>query len=182
MKTVFLLRHAKSSRDHPELDDHDRPLNKRGKRQAPEMGKLILAENLTPDLILSSTAKRASKTAQAVAENCGYDGKVDWIDDFYPGWPADYLRVLSELPDGVQRVMVVGHNPGLEEFLRLLVGEAGTEHLSSVNYSGTARILSGTLPTATLAQVDLPLESWQDLTASTRGKLVRILRASEKDK
>jgi len=152
------------------------------------MGKLILAENLTPDLILSSTAKRASKTAQAVAENCGYDGKVDWVDDFYPGWPADYLRVLSELPDGVQRVMVVGHNPGLEEFLRLLVGEAGTggyrspEHLSSVNYSGTARILSGTLPTAALAQVDLPLESWQDLTASTRGKLVRVLRASEKDK
>ena len=164
MKTIFLLRHAKSSWDESDLDDRDRPLNKRGKRQAPEIGKQILAENLTPDLILSSPAKRACKTAQAVAENCGYDGKIDWIETFYPGGPADYLRVLSGLPDGVHRVRVVGHNPGLEEFLKALVGE------------------SRALPTATLAQVELPLVSWQELTAGTRGNLVRILRASETEK
>ena len=164
MKTVLLLRHAKSSWDHPGRNDRERPLNKRGKRQAPEMGKLINAENLTPDLILSSPAKRACKTAQAVAEACGYDGEIEQIDDFYPGAPDDYLRVLSELPDGVRRVMVVGHNPGLEELLRVLVGELRT------------------LSTATLAQVELPLEAWQDLTASTRGELVRILRAPEIDK
>jgi phosphohistidine phosphatase len=164
MKTVLLLRHAKSAWDRPELNDRDRQLNKRGKRQAPEMGKLIHTEDLTPDLILTSIAVRAYKTAEAVAKNCGYDGKIDRIDDFYPGEPADYLRVLSELPDGVRRVMVVGHNPGLEEFLRVLVGEIKP------------------LPTAALAQVDLPLESWQDLTASTRGKLVRLLRPSEEDK
>jgi phosphohistidine phosphatase len=163
MKTIFLLRHAKSSWNHPELNDCDRPLNKRGKRQAPEMGKLIHTENLTPDLILSSPAVRACKTAEAVAENCGYDGEIDRIDDFYPGGPADYLRVLSELPDGVRRVMVVGHNPGLGEFLRVLVGETRT------------------FSTAALAQVDLPLESWQELTASTHGRLVRIFRPTEKD-
>jgi phosphohistidine phosphatase len=115
-------------------------------------------------LILSSIARRACKTAEAVAKNCGYDGEIDRIDDFYPGGPVNYLRVLSELPDGVRRVMVVGHNPGLEEFLRVLVRETRT------------------LSTAALAQVDLPLESWQELTASTRGKLVRILRAPETDK
>jgi len=164
MKTVLLLRHAKSSWDHPELSDRDRPLNKRGKRQAPEMGKLIYAENLTPDLILSSIARRACKTAEAVAKNCGYDGEIDRIDDFYPGGPADYLRVLSELPDGVRRVMVVGHNPGLEELLRVLVGEIRS------------------FSTAAMAQVDLPLESWQELTAATRGKLVRILHPPENEK
>jgi len=164
MKTVLLLRHAKSSWDHPELSDRDRPLNKRGKRQAPEMGKLIYAENLTPDLILSSIARRACKTAEAVAKNCGYDGEIEHREDFYPGGPADYLRVLSELPDGVRRVMVVGHNPGLEELLRVLVGEVRS------------------FPTAALAQVDLPLESWQELTAATRGKLVRILRPPENEK
>lgn len=161
MRTVLLLRHAKSSWDHPERDDRERPLNKRGKRQAPEMGKLIYAEHLTPDLILCSPARRARKTAQAVAENCGYDGEVDQIDEFYPGGPADYLRVLSELPDGVRRVMVVGHNPGLEELLWILAGEART------------------LATAALAQVELPLESWPELTAATRGKLVKLLRAPE---
>jgi phosphohistidine phosphatase len=96
-----------------------------------------------------------------VANNCGYDGEIERIDDFYLGGPADYLRVLSGLPDGVQRVMVVGHNPGLEEFLRVLVGEIRP------------------LSTAALAQVDLPLEAWQELTASTRGKLVRFLHAPE---
>jgi phosphohistidine phosphatase len=164
MKTVLLLRHAKSSWDQPARNDRERPLNKRGKRQAPEMGKLIYAENLTPDLILSSPAKRACKTAQAVAKNCGYDGEIEQIDDFYPGTLDDYLRVLSELPDGVRRVLVVGHNPGLEELLWVLVGEKRT------------------LPTATLAQVELSLEAWQDLTASMRGKLVMILRTPEIEK
>jgi len=164
MKTVFLLRHAKSSWDHPATDDRDRPLNKRGKRQAPEMGRLIRAENLTPDLILSSPATRACKTAEAVAQYSGYDGEIDGIDDFYPGKPADYLRVLRKLPDGVMRVMVVGHNPGLEEFLELLVEEIRP------------------LSTAALAQVDLPLESWQELTSSTRGTLVRLLRPAKEEK
>ncbi len=172
MKTIFLLRHAKSSWNHPDLEDADRPLNKRGKRQAPEMGKMIWAENLTPDLILSSPAERARKTAEAVAEACGYDGKIDFIEDFYPGGPSAYLRVLCELPDGVQRVMVVGHNPGLEEFLRELVGERGMS-------AGSDSAGPIALPTAALAQVDIPLDTWQDLTAGTHGKLVRVLRTSE---
>lgn len=164
MRTILLLRHAKSSWNHPELDDLDRPLNKRGKRQAPEMGKLVYTQELTPDLILSSPARRACKTAEEVAKNCGYDGIIERIDAFYPGGPAAYLRVLSELPDGVRRVMVVGHNPGLEEFLRGLVNETWP------------------FPTAALAQVELQLDTWQELTAGTRGKLVKIYRVSEKDK
>ena len=171
MKTIFLLRHAKSSWKHPELRDHDRPLNKRGKRQAPEMGTRIHDEDLTPDLILSSTAKRARKTAVVVAENCGYDGKIDYIETFYPGGPAAYLRVLSELPDDVQRVMIVGHNPGLEDFLEGLVGESDLP-------AGLVAADSPTLPTAALAQVEIPLDAWRDLTAGTRGKLVKFLRPS----
>jgi phosphohistidine phosphatase len=172
MKTVLLVRHAKSSWDDPGVDDHERPLNKRGKHQAPELGRLVYAENLTPDLILSSTAKRARKTAQAVAKNCGYDGEINYVEGFYPGGPAAYLRVLSKLPAGVRRVMVVGHNPGLEEFLSELVGAIGAP-------GGSESEVSPALPTATLAQVDLNLEDWRDLGAGTRGQLVRILRASE---
>ncbi len=164
MKTLLLLRHAKSSWDHPDLDDRERPLNKRGKRQAPEIGKLVYTENLTPDLILTSPARRARKTAQEVAKKCGYDGEIDQVADFYPGGPADYLQILSKLPEGVRRVMVIAHNPGLEEFLQMLVGQISP------------------LSTAALAQVELPLEAWQDFNSSTRGKLVRILRPVEVEK
>ncbi len=172
MKTILLVRHAKSSWDNPGVDDRERSLNKRGKRQAPELGKLVYAEKLTPDLILSSTAKRARKTAQAVAENCGYDGEINYVEEFYPGGPSAYQRVLSKLPAGVRRVMVVGHNPGLEEFLSQLAGTSGA-------LAGPESTDSPALPTAALAQVDLKLEDWRDLGAGSRGHLVRILRASE---
>jgi phosphohistidine phosphatase len=72
MKSILILRHAKSSRKDPDLTDHDRPLNKRGKRDAPRMGRLLRKENLVPDIIISSTAMRARATAQAVAKASGY--------------------------------------------------------------------------------------------------------------
>ena len=83
MKTLLLLRHAKSSWKHPELADHDRPLNKRGKRDAPSIGQLVSDKGLVPDLIMSSTAKRARKTARAVAKASGYKGKIELTPTFY---------------------------------------------------------------------------------------------------
>jgi phosphohistidine phosphatase len=76
MKSVLILRHAKSSWKHPELADHDRPLNRRGKRDAPLMGRLLKKEDLVPEIIISSTATRARSTAEAVAKSSGYKGEI----------------------------------------------------------------------------------------------------------
>jgi len=160
MKTLYILRHAKSSWKHPDLADHDRPLNKRGKREAHEIGLLMRQEALVPDLILSSTAKRARLTAEMVAAECGYDGKVDLKAAFYPGEPKDYVGVLSALPNTVQSVMVVGHNPGLEELLEVLTGQAET------------------LPTAALVRLELPIEKWGELKAVKQAKLAGFWQPS----
>jgi phosphohistidine phosphatase len=123
MKTLLILRHAKSSWKDAELEDHDRPLNKRGEHDAPRMGHLLREEDLVPDLILSSTAKRARKTAEAVAEASGYTGEVELIPELYGGGPEAYLETLHNLPGENLRVLVVGHNPDLEELVEMLTGK-----------------------------------------------------------
>jgi phosphohistidine phosphatase len=153
MKTLLLLRHAKSSWKEPGLDDHDRPLNKRGKHDAPEMGKLVRKLDLAPDLILCSTARRAYDTARAVADACGYASEIETQRDLYLSDTTCYLDILHHLPDEVGSVMVVGHNPDMEELLALLTDNAEA------------------MPTAALAQVELPISSWQELTEATDGRL-----------
>lgn len=161
MKTLLILRHAKSSWDRPGLADIERPLNKRGIHDAPRMGALIKEADLIPDVILSSPAVRAMKTAEAVADACSYEGNIEIEEDFYPGSPSDYLEALNNLPDDPMRVMVVGHNPGLEELLNELTGE------------------SESLPTAALAQINLPIQRWLDLDEHVLGKLVNVWRIKE---
>jgi phosphohistidine phosphatase len=161
MKTVLILRHAKSSWSNPGLADIDRPLNKRGKRDAPRMGAWLDAQELIPDLILSSPARRARKTAQAVSEYSSYDGEIETVPDFYPGDPYTFIDTLMSIPDEYQNVMIVAHNPGLEELLYALSGE------------------SARMPTSSLAQVELPLDSWRDLDDEVDGKLVNFWRVKE---
>lgn len=158
MKTLLILRHAKSSWKEAGLADHDRPLSKRGKRQAPEMGDLLRKEDLVPDLILSSTARRAQDTAQAVAEACGYTGEIELQRDFYCSEADRYINILRCLPDEANRVLVVGHNPDLEELLKMLTDNAEP------------------LPTAALAQVELPISSWGELSEATDGILRNLWR------
>lgn len=154
MKTLLILRHAKSSWKNEELADHDRPLNKRGKRDAPRMGKLLREQQLTPELIIASTAKRTRKTAAEVARACHYEGVIQLTGELYLAPASAYLEVLRGVPDHIQCVMVVGHNPGAEELLALLTGYAIP------------------LPTAALAQVQLDLDRWNQLTSQSRGALV----------
>ena len=162
MKTLLILRHAKSSRENPNLTDHDRLLNDRGRRDAPRMGKLIWREALTPDLIISSTAVRASNTADGAAARCGYERKVQREGKLYLADPAGTVDVLRRVRDGAAAtVMIVGHNPGLEQLVELLTGEEET------------------LPAAALAQVALPIDRWRDLRLTTRGKLVNVWRPKE---
>lgn len=156
MKTLLILRHAKSSWGDSSLKDHERPLNKRGKHDAPRMGKLLQDEQLTPDLIVSSTAKRAHKTAAKVAGSCGYQGEIELTDDFYLARPGSYIQHLQQVADENDSVMVVGHNPGLEELLSLLTGHAER------------------LPTAALAQIQFDITNWQEMAHTPTGNLVNL--------
>lgn len=158
MKTLLILRHAKSSWKDAALADHDRPLNKRGKQDAPRMGKFLRAQNLVPDRIISSTAKRARKTATAVAKACRYESKVELTSEFYHAGPGAYLAVLQNVQDDDQRVMVVGHNPGMEALVAHLTGSMET------------------MPTAALAHVALPIKQWTELNYETQGELLDLWR------
>ena len=106
------------------LTDHDRPLNKRGKRDAPRMGEILRSEHLIPEAIISSTAARAHATAEAVAKASGYTGKIALNRSLYAAGPEAYLKVLHRLSNDSVRVLVVGHNPGLEELLENFTGKA----------------------------------------------------------
>jgi phosphohistidine phosphatase len=161
MKELLVLRHAKSDWSDPLTADIDRPLNDRGKRDSRRLGQLLRDEDLLPDVILTSPAKRARKTVERLTAAGSYAGKVKEESGFYPGGPDDYVRGLSGLQDKYQRVMVVGHNPGLESLLERLTG---TDEV---------------LPTAAIARVALPIDHWRDLKAETRGRLTGIWRPRE---
>lgn len=156
MKTLLILRHAKSSWNYPELSDYNRPLNKRGKRDAPRMGAHLREQGLIPDRILTSSAKRARKTASKVAKTCGYTGKVKKLDAFYDTVAGVFYETLQTLPDKYQRVMVVGHNPTMEQLVRSLTGEFRE------------------MPTTALAHIELPIQRWESLDLNTEGILVNL--------
>jgi len=161
MKTLLVQRHAKSSWKHPELSDHDRPLNKRGKRDAPRMGRLVAAQGLRPDVIVSSTARRARRTAEEVARHAGCEGVVQLDRRLYLASPDEIVDVVRGVAGSARRVMVVGHNPGLEDLVARLAGRHET------------------LPTAALAALRLSIRSWAELTASTAGDLAGPWRPRE---
>ena len=163
MKTLLLLRHAKSSWKDSDLEDHDRPLNTRGKREAPRMGQLLKEEQLLPDFILSSSAKRCRKTAEHVIHESGYRGETRITGDLYEAGAEQLRRVLAALGDEISRVLLIAHNPGLEELLEGLTGA----------YTP--------LTTAALARLDLPIEHWRDLSEDTRGVLVKNWQPRELD-
>jgi phosphohistidine phosphatase len=161
MKTLLLLRHAKSSWDDPAMDDHSRPLNKRGVHDAPLIGKLLKKEKLVPDHILCSTAKRACQTAQMVVESCGFPGEIQAEKMLYLGGAQNYFQEICQMPQNYHRLLVVGHNPDLEDVIKLLTGE----HLS--------------LSTAALAKIDLPIDRWDELNPQKNYSLQHLWTPKE---
>jgi phosphohistidine phosphatase len=158
MKSVLVLRHAKSSWKHPELAGHDRPLNKRGKRDAPLMGRLLKKKGLVPDIIISSTAIRARATAEAVAKASSYKGEIVLNKSLYAAGPDAYLNVMHHLSNEYVRALIIGHNPGLEELVEMLTGEI---HL---------------MPTCSLAHVKFRVDKWSDIDNKIKGKVAGIWR------
>lgn len=161
MKTLLILRHAKSSWKFPDLTDHDRPLNSRGKRDAPLIGKKLAKEGLVPDVIIASSAIRAHATAKKVAKASGYRGEIAVESSLYGEGPTTYLNILRNQLDQYDKVLLVGHNPDVEQLLHILTG---TEVI---------------MPTCALAHLRLILERWVDLNNNTKGKLIKIWRPKE---
>ncbi len=160
-RVLLVLRHAKSSWDDSSLADRERPLNKRGERDAPRVGDLLREERLVPDLIVSSDAVRAAMTAEAAGEAAGYAGEIVFDPLLYAADPEDIIAVLRTVSATVRTVMIVGHNPGLEELVAQLTREPHD------------------LPTAALAEIHLPIERWRELDAETRGSLRRLWRPKD---
>lgn len=154
MKTLLIMRHAKSSWKNNNLADYDRPLNKRGKRDAPRMGKLLKQEGNVPELIISSSAERALSTAEAVALASDYETEIQTTRQLYHALSEDYIEVLKSVPNKVQRVMVVGHNPGMEG----LVEELTDEWIR--------------MPTAALVQISLEIDQWSELSLESKHELI----------
>ena len=152
VKTLYLCRHAKSSWKNPDLADFDRPLNNRGKRDAPEAGKRLQATGAKPQLLISSPAKRAIKTAQEVAAQLGYPKRKISTDERVYG--GDLLSVIHKIDDSHGCVALFGHNPGLTGLAEWLTGE---------------RI--GNIPTSGICGIKFDLPSWSQVDNHT-GKLV----------
>ncbi len=166
MKTLMLLRHAKSSWKEEGIADHDRPLNKRGKKTAPVMGHLILEKQLVPDLILSSTALRARRTAEAVAEACNYKNSIEHVAELYLASAGELLFQAQSRKDHddsneIDRLMLVAHNPGMEDLVSRLSGQPEP------------------FPTAAIAVFELGIDSWRALELGVETTLLHRWRPRE---
>ncbi|WKN42919.1 SixA phosphatase family protein [Tunicatimonas pelagia] len=124
-KTLYLVRHAKSSWKDTSVVDYDRSLNKRGKRDAPEMGKRLAAKNIHPDWVISSPAKRAKLTIEAIATEINYaESQIRWAEKLYHADVETLLGQIRSLENQYQSLMLVGHNPGLTDLQNSLCNEA----------------------------------------------------------
>jgi phosphohistidine phosphatase len=159
MRTLSLLRHAKSSWDDPELTDHERGLNGRGLRDAPRMGRFIRNNGLVPDLVLCSDAVRTRETMRLVLAEWGAARpRVVYDAALYLAEPVGILKLLAKVDANIGHCLVVGHNPGLED-LAVSLAETGEPHALAD--------LGAKFPTCALAVIDLPVEGWKGLRPGT---------------
>ncbi|MEJ2757617.1 MAG: histidine phosphatase family protein [Anaerolineales bacterium] len=161
MKTLLLMRHAKSSWSDSSLSDHERPLNNRGINAAGKMGKLISDLDLIPEIILSSSSKRTKETIRYFLDSCPFSGEVIYTRNLYHGGPEEFLESLRQWGEGFLRVMIVGHNPGMEYALEEFTGERER------------------MVTASIAQIEFESESWHSLLDDPSGDLVNFWRPRE---
>lgn len=168
-RELLLLRHAKSDWNSGAGSDFERPLAKRGKRDVPRIGAWLYREGLIPDLVISSPAERARQTATKVCKSLDLKKKlIHWDSQLYEADASDLLSVLARCPKAVSTVLLIGHNPGLEELLRHLAGE-------DLEAPDDGKLL----PTATVARLEMP-QDWQSLTPGS-AHLIAITRPRQLD-
>lgn len=156
MKTVYLLRHAKSDWGVPGLADHDRPLNERGQTAAPRMAAYIKAKRYKIGLVLCSSARRTVETLNLVKPSLG-DVKAKIEEALYLAEAGQLLERLKRVDDKVESVMFVGHNPGMEQFAQALSTSPATEAQEKSH-----RRMREKFSTCALAVIKLPIASWRD--------------------
>jgi phosphohistidine phosphatase len=170
MKSLTLLRHAKSGWDDPVIRDFDRPLNPRGRRAALRVGAEMKAQRLAFDLVIASPARRVTETLSEIAGGYGaieahYDQRL------YLASAATLLDVVRRAPDEAGRLLLVGHNPGMEELALRLTRRDGDSLRREVEIK---------YPTGTVAEIELPVEQWRDVEEGT-GRVVRFIRPRDLD-
>lgn len=156
MKTLFMLRHAKSDWGDASLKDFDRPLASRGERDAPRIGKALKERGPLPDLIVSSPAARAKATAEAFILAAGLEITPQFEGGIYEAHSAELMRIIRNLPDTSDCAMMVGHNPGFENTVSRLTNT--DTHM----------------PTAALACIEFSIDRWEDVEDG-QGRLVWLL-------
>ena len=153
MRTLFILRHAKSSWKDANLSDFDRPLNARGERDAPIMATRMREAGHRPDLIVSSRARRALETARVFADTLELDpGALRDTEALYLARVADMIELIRSAADDCERLMIVGHNPGLTTLINTL-----------------GRVELDTLPTCGVFCLQFDIDRWQDLDPASPG-------------
>lgn len=164
-KVLLILRHAKSSWKNKKLNDHDRPLNKRGRKEAIKMGEYLKNMDLMPDTIITSSALRAIETTTLLCRQGGYNGIVEVNFSFLEGNTTSYLQSISTSHEDKDRLLIVGHNPALEQLITTLTNK-------------TVR-----LPTCTLVQIKLNVASWNTMlhNSGSKPEIVTIWRPKKVD-
>ena len=153
MKTLYLLRHAKSSWDDPGLPDHERPLAPRGRRAAKKLAAYIHGTALAPELVLCSSSARTRETLESLRDALG-DPEIRFPPELYAAWDDELLEVVRQVGSDVDSLLVVGHNPGLQRLALLLAG-SGDDRLRER--------LAEKLPTGALVTLTFPVTSWADV-------------------
>lgn len=159
MKTLYVLRHAKSDWNDASLTDFERPLNERGIHAAQKMGAFMQQRGIVPDLIISSPARRARETAQIVKDAAGIAAEIHFEPRIYEASVGDLMEIVSQAENDCEKLLIVGHNPGFEQLVEILSGELQP------------------MPTAALAEIELPIENWSETMRG--GKLKNLFKPKE---
>ena len=145
MKKLYIIRHAKSSRSDETLEDFERPLNKRGKENAPMIGERLKEKGIMPDIIISSPAKRAKSTAEMIAKEIGYEKRVLFDENIYEASVDELRKILTCINDENSAAFLVGHNPSLNDLANYYV-----HHEENI-------------PTCGIVEVEFECNKWADI-------------------
>jgi len=152
MKTLLLVRHAKSSWESPSLSDFDRPLNERGKADAPQMAKRVKEKGMELDHLVSSPAKRAKKTAKYFAEEFGFEKEdIKLVEELYGATQAQFLKTITDINDKYKTVALFSHNPGISDFA-----------------SSLTNVRVDDMPTCAIFALQAETESWKDFAIAEK--------------
>lgn len=170
MKRLLLLRHAKTEPVSPEIEDHDRELLDRGRTDAPKVGLYLAAKSYLPDLILSSTARRTRETVELVIEKLPRKQHIEYTDRLYLAGSREMLAVIRAVPETAKTVLVVGHNPGMEQ-LATSLSRQPVKRKERDRFD----LIEEKFPTCALAVLDFGAARWRELSPG-RGELIDFVR------